>query len=791
MSSSSSVSSSGSSSSNDNRSYNMGLLTSAGRSKFGQDEDPLQGNQASSNVIQEPNSRNSTGRVSEPTSCCQAIAQDQTLAYLPRPGVHLPDSDPFDARSPEYRDIGGCGVEQRSRRHAGYGALSLGDLLTYLQNYGDYTSWERGKYRLAFGIARALAYLHSQPTPVAHRDLRASNVLLTETMRPKLTGFDSSCLDEHSHRCHVAGAPYWSAPEVLRGRPYTAKSDIYAFGVLLTELDTASAPFHEAVSPVGTKLKPIQILNEVMQGTLRPSFSSECPRRIRVIGVGCYQHDPDRRPTAAQLLRLLEASFFLRLICRVFGISGIHFKCQFLSSGLKFPKIPRRHEQRAVVLVLCILLEPQLVWGREADHLSTHRGHIGGHRTDRANVDEYEATECTAFNCTQLDGTAGYNNDKCTGTQMFTGVKCVVEEHEQSNQGLAMWSIGGESTTPQRSDLSSTPDGHIQRCSAVWINRRCTVSSAHRRAPTLFVAARRRRKDSESEDQGSPKAVEHVELVSPDPTHWMTSGLQSLHTHAPRLTIPCLMLDLPSLYLTIPDRTAALPVTKIFHLNNSTVTATNQPLSFGLTKETSATQDRVLLIHSLVATTRQQVLRKRLAPSPNVNVAAVDDLAFEIQQRAHVRHPNLVQFIGAGWTSVHDLGMVVEYLPHGSLRAYLDQNKSSLDTWTPQKTVITGGIARALAYLHEQNYVHNNICAKKVLLTDKLEAKLASCESIATSPSSGAKVNSRQALWLAPEVPNGAPYSPAADIYSFGALLTELDTCEMPYLTLDQRAGML
>ncbi|ETI37154.1 TKL/DRK protein kinase [Phytophthora nicotianae CJ01A1] len=183
----------------------------------------------------------------------------------------------------------------------------LGDLLTYLQNHGERTSWEHGKYRLAIGIARALVYLHSQPTPIAHRDLRASNVLLTETMRSKLTGFDSSCLNEHSHRCHIAGAPYWSAPEVLRGRPYTTKSDIYAFGVLLTELDTVNSPFHDAVSPIGTKLKPIQILNEVMQGTLRPSFSPECPRRIRVIGVGCYQHDPDRRPTAAQLLRLLEA----------------------------------------------------------------------------------------------------------------------------------------------------------------------------------------------------------------------------------------------------------------------------------------------------------------------------------------------------------------------------------------------------------------------------------------------------------------------------------------------------
>ncbi|POM75440.1 Protein kinase, partial [Phytophthora palmivora] len=122
----------------------------------------------------------------------------------------------------------------------------LGDLLTYLQHCGEYISWERGKYRLAIGVARALVYLHSQPTPVAHRDLRASNVLLTETMKAKLTGFDSSCLDQDSHRCHVAGAPFWSAPEVLRGRPYTAKSDIYAFGVLLTELDTANAPFNDA-----------------------------------------------------------------------------------------------------------------------------------------------------------------------------------------------------------------------------------------------------------------------------------------------------------------------------------------------------------------------------------------------------------------------------------------------------------------------------------------------------------------------------------------------------------------
>ncbi|KAG7399165.1 hypothetical protein PHYBOEH_009523 [Phytophthora boehmeriae] len=185
--------------------------------------------------------------------------------------------------------------------------LPLGDLATYLQRFGNELSWENSKYRIAVGIARALVYLHNYATPVVHRDLRASNVLLTREMEAKVTGFDSSCASEDSHRSHLVGGSFWSAPEVLRGKEYTDKSDIYAFGVLLTELDMTKPPYHDAFSSIGARLKPDQILNEVVQGTMRPSFSQECPRRIRVIGVGCYQHDPQRRPTAKQLLRLLEA----------------------------------------------------------------------------------------------------------------------------------------------------------------------------------------------------------------------------------------------------------------------------------------------------------------------------------------------------------------------------------------------------------------------------------------------------------------------------------------------------
>ncbi|EGZ11244.1 hypothetical protein PHYSODRAFT_520572, partial [Phytophthora sojae] len=38
-------------------------------------------------------------------------------------------------------------------------------------------------------------------------------------------------------------------------------------------------------------------------------------------------------------------------------------------------------------------------------------------------LDEFEATTCTAYNCTQPDGTKAHNNHLCTGTQFLTGAK--------------------------------------------------------------------------------------------------------------------------------------------------------------------------------------------------------------------------------------------------------------------------------------------------------------------------------------------------------------------------------
>ncbi|KAK1946287.1 putative serine/threonine-protein kinase drkA [Phytophthora citrophthora] len=183
-----------------------------------------------------------------------------------------------------------------------------GDLQAFLAKNSDLLTWSRDKIGIALGVSRALEYLHSRSPPLIHRDLKSKNVLLTNQLEAKLIDFGVSRIrQEHSMTAGV-GTPYWTAPEVLEGKIYTEQADLYSFGVVLSELDTGKLPYHDALASDGKKLKPFQILTDVMAGMLRPSFSRDCPPCIRRIGVACCQHDPSRRPTAAQVVAMLQVA---------------------------------------------------------------------------------------------------------------------------------------------------------------------------------------------------------------------------------------------------------------------------------------------------------------------------------------------------------------------------------------------------------------------------------------------------------------------------------------------------
>ena len=179
--------------------------------------------------------------------------------------------------------------------------------------------WDASKLQVALDVADALSYVHAQTingAVLVHRDLKSRNVLLSATaststvssMRAKLSDFGVSRFESAQQSMTTGvGTSRWLAPEVIvGGGQYDASCDVYAFGVLLSELDTHCIPFSEVCGAQGGALPDVMILQLVATQQLQPRFASASSgqslgARVASLARRCLSFERRGRPSAAQV----------------------------------------------------------------------------------------------------------------------------------------------------------------------------------------------------------------------------------------------------------------------------------------------------------------------------------------------------------------------------------------------------------------------------------------------------------------------------------------------------------
>ena len=154
---------------------------------------------------------------------------------------------------------------------------------------------------MAKELAIALSWLHNSDPPIGHYDLKDSCILLGKNSAVKLTNFGYFELKQKQER-YKKEIPIHLAPEIVLGQPFGIKADIFSYGLLIWQCWTG-------------QLAPIQLNKVVIENYEKLKSSLEEKHRITVGAIparliklitNCQNDDPEKRPTALEILAAFD-----------------------------------------------------------------------------------------------------------------------------------------------------------------------------------------------------------------------------------------------------------------------------------------------------------------------------------------------------------------------------------------------------------------------------------------------------------------------------------------------------
>uniref|UniRef100_A0A9J8BJZ2 LIM domain kinase 2 n=1 Tax=Cyprinus carpio carpio TaxID=630221 RepID=A0A9J8BJZ2_CYPCA len=166
----------------------------------------------------------------------------------------------------------------------------------------DSFPWEQ-RVSFAKSISSGMAYLHSMS--IIHRDLNSHNCLVKLDNTVVVADFGLSRIKlfrriDRKKRYTVVGNPYWMAPEMLNGKRYDEKVDIFSFGIVLCEIIgqvNADPECLPRTLDFGLNVRKF----------IEKFLPEHCPPAFFALAVACCDLTPDNRPAFQKLEDCFEA----------------------------------------------------------------------------------------------------------------------------------------------------------------------------------------------------------------------------------------------------------------------------------------------------------------------------------------------------------------------------------------------------------------------------------------------------------------------------------------------------
>ncbi|KAG2770405.1 hypothetical protein Pcac1_g18519 [Phytophthora cactorum] len=438
----------------------------------------------------------------------------------------------------------------------------------------------------------------------------------------------------------------------------------------------------------------------------------------------------------------------------------------------------------------------------------------GSHSMDNLilSLDEFEEARCVTRHCSQPES---YSYVSCEQDQVVWSIRCLIQDFEDDIEDASFVWTTGISESP---DLIPSP--HVMKY-AWWPSdgQTLTYLLIHTQTPS-----------KEPNDDECPTSGDYSSVVIPcasmakvadlpgdnitvvtTGSRWVSRWLAENYTKTSTPTTPAPVNDTsattakqatlgPAAIIGIVATCTVVVFTVIgFILARRRRTEVNQGQT-GLWNDDIITANRIprekVRIVNLISRGAygevytglfhdHQVAVKMLLPSTRRDIRLVNDFLAEAKLTASMEHPRIAACIGIAWDSLSDLCVVLEFMEGGDLRTLLDSYKKSNhpEGFDREKVTIALHVAHALTYLHSLDppVIHRDLKSRNILLNEMHEAKLTdfgvSRERLDRTMTAGVGTS----LWMAPEVMIGEKYDDKADIFSFGVVLSELDTHTLPY----------